>query len=180
MQIIDYNTRLFKNIFPTYSDFKTWYQSSGLSDNSEDVPSLKTFTLIFNEYSCSHCCMSVDDFKGRFANELFTYYKEFEATTKAISDLMALTDKDIRISDRIINNTADIPETTSTTDAEEVDYISAQQKQISVKGNLQVKRELLSSKRAFTVKSFLNKFKHLFIKVISPSYTFVVEEPDGE
>ena len=91
-----------------------------------------------------------------------------------------LTDEDIRISDRIINNTADVPETTLTTDVEEVDYISAQQKQISVKGNLQVKRELLSSKRAFTVKTFLNKFKHLFIKVISPSYTFVVEEPDGE
>lgn len=178
MEMLDYDSRLFKNIFQDYNSFKEWYLGSGLSDGAEDCPNKKTFTLIFNEYSCSHCCMSVDDFKGHFANDLFSHYREFEGTTKAIDELMKLTAEDIKVSDTLISNVADVPETESTTDIETVDFISNQQKQINVKGKLQIQKELLSNKRSFTVKSFLNKFKHLFIKVISPAYTFVVEEPD--
>ena len=178
MEILDYNGRLFKNIFPDYDTFQAWYLNSGLSDDTIDCPSKKTFTLIFNEYSCSHACMSADDFKGHFANDLFSHYKEFEGTTKAIDDLMKLTADDIKVSDTLISNMADIPETGNTTDTETVDFISNQQKQINVKGKLQIQRELLSNKRSFTVKSFLNKFRHLFIRVVSPAYTFVVEEPD--
>lgn len=180
MQIVDYNTRLFKNIFPTYQDFETWYRNTGLSDTESDVPSKKTFALIFNEYACSHVSMSPDDFKGHFANDLYTFYREFEATTAAISELMELTDKDIEISDMMITNVADVPETPKSTDTKTVDFISSQNKQIGVKGQLQVKRELISNKRAFTVRTFLNRFKHLFVKIVSPAYTFVVVEPDEE
>lgn len=178
MEIIDYNNKLFKNIFPTYNDFKNYYTSTPLSDG--DCPSEKTFAIIAFEYNDCHSCLSVESFKQRFSNDIYTYYKEFEATTKAIDDIMKLSDDDISIGNIFINNTADIPETESSTDVETADFISSQQKQISKKGKLQIKRELLSSKRAYTVKSFLKKFKHLFIKIVSPSYTFVVEEPDEE
>ena len=80
----------------------------------------------------------------------------------------------------MITNYANIPETASSTDVEEVDFITNQQKAINKKGKLQIKKEQLSNKRTFTVKTFLNRFRHLFIKVISPAYTFVVAEPDEE
>ena len=98
-----------------------------------DCPTLKTFALIYNEYADCHVAFTDESFLDRFANDLYTFYKEFEQTTKAIDDLMNLSDNDISIADRMITNIANIPETTSSTDAEEVDYITQQQKSINKK-----------------------------------------------
>lgn len=176
METINYDTRLFKNIFPDYQSFKNWYLSTPLSDNNTDCPSEKTFTLIAYEYNDNHIALSVESFKQRFANDIYTYYREFEETTKSILDLMKLTDKDISIADEMITNVANIPETENSTNAEEVDFITTQQKNINKKGKLQIKKEQLANKRTFTVKTFINRFRHLFIKIVSPSFTFVIEE----
>lgn len=180
MQMLGYENRIFKNIFPTYNDFKTWYSGLPLSDSENDVPSEKTFTLIAYEYNESHSAYDPVCFKEHFANDLYTYYKEFEATSKSIDDLMALTDEQISIDNRIITNIADVPETESSTDIDEVDFITQQQKNITKKGVLQIKREQLSNKRAYTVKTFLKRFKHLFIKLLSPAYINVIEEPEED
>lgn len=180
MEMYGYNTHYFKDIFPNYNLFRSWYISTPLSDTSTDVPNEKTFTLIAYEYNDSHICMSDISFKQHFAIDLYTFYKEFEATTKSIIDLMNLTDEEIAQADSMITNIANIPETESSTNAEEVDFISTQQKTISKKGNLQIRREQLSNKRAFTVRSFLNKFRHLFINIISSAYTDVYVEKEGD
>lgn len=180
MEMVDYGTRLFKNIFPDYESFANWYKSTPLSDNETDCPSIKTFTLIANEYNDSHVLLSPESFKQHFANDIYTYYREFEETTKSIIDLMKLTDDEIAIADVMITNLADIPETESSTNVEEVDFISNQQKNINKKGKLQIKKEQLSNKRAFTVRIFIKRFKHLFIKIVSPAYTFVVREDDED
>lgn len=180
MEMLDYNTRLFKNIFPNYQSFKEWYTATPLSDSPNDCPNEKTFTLIAYEYNDSHVSLSPESFKERFANDIYTYYREFEATTKGIIDLMALTDKDISIADQMITNFANVPETENSTNVEEVDFITNQQKNINVKGKLQIKKEQLANKKTFTVRTFINRFRHLFIKVISPAYTFVIAEPEEE
>lgn len=178
MEIVKHNTRLFKNIFPDYETFRNWYTSTPLSDDENDCPSEKTFTLIAYEYNCSHVFSSPESFKEHFANDIYTYYREFEATTKSILELMELTDRDIAVADEMIVNMANIPETASSTSVEEVDFITSQQKNINKKGVLQVKKEQLSNKRTFTVKTFINRFRHLFIRVISPAYTFVIAEDE--
>ena len=176
MEMQGSRTELFKNIFPTYEDFREWYKKLPLSDN-EEVPSEKTFTLIAYEYNDSHIAFSVEGFKQHFAIDLYTFYKEFEETTKSILDLMKLTDEEIATADSMIINMANIPETQSSTDEEVVDYISTQQKHINKKGKLQIKKEQLSSKRIFTVKTFLGRFRHLFVKILTPSYNLVIKEP---
>lgn len=178
MEIIDYNTRLFKNIFPTYDDFSSWYQGTGLSDGATDIPSKKTFALIAFEFNDCHVAFSPESFMQHFAIDLYTYYKEFEAITRAITDLMDLSDEEIARSGEMVTNVADIPEEERSTNDTEVDYITNQQKIINIKGKAQVKREQLGNKRAFTVRSFLNKFKHLFVKILEPAYTFVIKEED--
>lgn len=180
MEMVDFNTKLFKNIFSSYQDFVSWYVSTPLSDNESDVPSEKTFSLIAYEYNDSHVNSTVESFKQKFANDIYTYYKEFEATTESIKELMAMTDEEIAIAGNMITNIANIPETASDTNEETVDFISQQQKMINKKGKLQIKREQLSNKRAYTTKTFLNRFRHLFIKIISPAYTNVYGEPEGE
>lgn len=180
MEILDFDTTLFKNIFPTYSEFSSWYKTTPLSDDLTDVPSEKTFALIANEFNDSHSAFSPESFKQHFANDLYTYYREFEATTASILELMKLTDDDISLTDTMITNFANVPETTASTSDTEVGFISNQQKSMNQLGKLQIKKAQLANKRAFTVRTFLNRFRHLFIKVISPAYTYVVSEPDEE
>lgn len=140
-----------------------------------DIPTLKTFATIFYEYSDSHIACSDESFRFKYANIMATYYKEYEQTTKAITNLMNLTDNDIAIDNYIITNSAEIPETPSSTSIEEVDYVSVQQKNFTKKGKLQISKELLYNKKSYTTKTFLNRFRYLFIRILSNSYTPVYE-----
>ena len=145
-------------------------------ENATDVPSKKTFYLIAYEYDDSRVCFSDVGFLEHFAIDLYSYYKEFEGTTKAIDNLMSLSATDIEKDGYMVQNFADIPEVPDSTNAEEVSYISNQNKTINIKGNLQIAKELLSNKRAYTVKQFLSRFKHLFVKVLSTKYEYYVED----
>lgn len=171
---------IFKNVFPDYETFATWYRSTPLSDGGDDVPSEKTFTLIAYEYNVSHCAMDEIVFKQHFANDLYTYYKEFEETTKSIIKLMKLKEEDIAIADKTITNFGDVPETPSSTDVMSVDFVSNQQKVINEKGKLQVQKELLANKRALTTRTFLKRFRHLFKICYDVAYTPVIEEPEED
>lgn len=175
MQAKIHNTKVFNDVFPDYETFLSWYNQYRLT-----APRELTFKLIQAEYRGSHLSMNEICFKDHFFIDLYTYTKEFEATTDAIDNLMSLSDEDISVGGYMITNMADIPENESSTNVEEVDFISQQQKTINKKGNLQVKREQLSNKRAYTVKTFLKRFRHLFIKILSSSYVNVIEEPEGE
>lgn len=180
MEITTKTTKFFKDVFPTYEVFSNWYKQTGLSKNDNDCPNQITFLLIAYEYNDSHIAFTEESFKEHFAIDLYTYYKEFEGTTKAIEEMLELTDSEISIADSTILNIANIPENESSTDIEQVDFVSQQQKTLTKKGVLQVKREQLTNKRTYTTKTFLKRFKHLFIRILSPAYTFVVEEPEGE
>lgn len=179
IEIPTYQSKTFKDIFADYDTFKSWYtENSGLSDDETDVPAKKTFSLIFNQYADCHIAFTEDGFKNHFANDIYTYYKEFEATTSAIDDLMKLADDDISISGAVVQNIADVPETTSSTDVESVDFLGNQTKTFNKKGTLQIKREQLSNKRTYTTKTFLGRFRHLFIRIISPSFNILYGEEE--
>lgn len=180
MQAIMYENKVFNDIFPDYETFKNWYLSTPFSEDETDVPTLKTFSLLQYEYGDSHIAFTEDGFKQHFAIDIFTFYKEFEETSKVIAELMKLTDEEIENYDISIVNIANVPEVESSTDVENVDFLSTQQKQISKKGKLQVKKEQLSNKRSYTTRSFIKKFKKLFIRILSPAYTFVIQEKEGE
>lgn len=179
MELFGHTTSYFKDIFPDYKSFVDFYKSTPLSSSEDDYPSEKTFSLILYEYADSHVAMSDESFKQRFSVDIYTYYREFESTTKAIEDMLKLKDDDIAVEFSHIVNIASIPETPSNTDVEKVDFLTQQEKQINKKGLLQIKREQLSSKRAFTVRTFLNRFKHLFIRILANNYNHLVGEPEG-
>lgn len=171
---------LFKNIFPDYETFAEWYRSTPLSDDANDVPSPKTFALIAYEYNDSHVAYTDESFKEHFAIDLYTFYREFEETSKMILELMKLTEDEIATADAIITNTAVVPEDESSTNVEEVDFITSQQKQINKKGKLQIKKEQLSAKRVFTTRTFIKRFKHLFMVVIDDAYVPVIGENEED
>lgn len=178
MEKIMYNNKVFKDVFPDYNSFEIAWNNSGLSDGYK--PNNRTFQILFIQYCSSHIAFTEDEFKLRFCLEMYTYAKEFEETSVAIDKLMSLSPEEMAISYEAITNFAEIPETELSTDAETVNFISNQQKSINKKGKLQVLRELITNKRSYTTRSFLRKFQYLFIRILSPAYTFAVEEDEEE
>ena len=140
-----------------------------------DIPEFKTFSYLYNEYADCHAAFDFIGFLNHFENDLQTFYKEFEATNKEIDRLMGLTDEQIAIEYSHIMNIAQIPENTYDTDSESVNFVTQQQKDLNKKGTLQIVREQLVNKKAYTVRQFIARFKHLFIKVLSPTYIPVYE-----
>ena len=176
--------KTFCQVFPDYDTFREWYQSIPLSTNG-DCPNEKTYTLILYQYADSHIAYSVEGFKQKLAKTLYTYYKEFEKTTNAIDELMDLSDEDVAIANVSTLNMADTPETAFDTDDgmkedSAVDYTSQQQKTIHRKGKMQVKREQLSNKRAYTVTTFLNRFTYLFVRILSTPYNWMWGDDDSD
>lgn len=177
MEYLGYNTKVFKDIFPNFETFIEWYSKTPFyTANSIDGG---TFYLILYEYADSHVAFSEESFKQKFAIDLYTYVKEFQETTKAINDLMELTDNQLLDNGKMITNIADIPATPSSTDVGSVNFITQQQKILNEKPLLQIKKEQLSNKRILTVKTFLNRFRHLFIRIISEQYNLVYGEEDN-
>ena len=154
--------------------------SDSITYDYGEIPSFKTFSYLYNEYADCHTAFDLEGFLNHFENDLQTFWKEFEATNKEIDRLMNLSDAEIAIEYSHIVNIAQIPETESSTDAESVNYITQQQKELNKKGNLQIIREQLVNKRAYTIRQFIARFKHLFIKVISPTYITVYSDDEGE
>ena len=141
--------KLFKNIFPDYETFSTWYKSTPLSDSETDVPAKKTFALIAYEYNDNHVAFTEESFKQRFAVDIYTFYREFEETTKSIIAMMQLTDEEIATADSYITNTAVIPETAMSTNVEEVEFCYK-----STKANQQ-KGKTTSQKRTIVNKTYI-------------------------
>lgn len=179
MEKVMYNSKVFKDVFPDYNSFKDFWIDTDIGTD-KNLPSKTAFGVVSIQYCSSHIAFTEDEFKLRFCLEMYTYAKEFEETSKAIDQLMSLSPEEMAISSEAIINFAEIPETELSTDAETVNFISNQQKSINKKGKLQVLRELITNKRSYTTRSFLRKFQHLFIKILSPAYTFAVEEKDEE
>lgn len=167
----------FKDVFSDYSAFSTWWNSTPFRNIIIDEI---TFTLIAYEYNDSTLTYTEEGFKQHFAIDLYTYAKEFQETTRAIDELMQVTDEEIATAESMITNFAEIPETVNSTNVEEVDFVSNQQKVINKKGILKIKKEQLGNKRTYTTKTFLKRFKHLFIMIYSSGYVPVFGEPEGE
>lgn len=175
-----HNTKVFKDVFPDYEVFQDFINDSGMLMEGFTMPRLTTFKLIFNEYACSHIAYTEEGFKLHFLNDLYTFCGEFEETTDAIIALRKLTDEELSSAGSTVLNIANIPETESNTNTEEVDFISQQQKTISKKSLLQIKKEQLSNKRILTTRTFLKRFRHLFIRILSNPYTEVWKEKEGD
>ena len=176
-----YDFKLFKDVFPGYQAFKSWYSTTIFrAVYANSIPNEVTFGLIYNEYCVSHLAFSEEVFKRKFANYLYTYFEDFEQESDAIRDLMALTSSQILKAGTTVVNMADIPEQLNSTDTDVVNFVSQQQKTNMFRSELDAKREIIRNKRELSVKRFLGRFRHLFMRIISPDYIKVYVEEEHE
>ena len=189
------DTLTFSEIWGSYNDFKTDYDSLivGFEENSSPVlaTSLKTiFYLLFAQYGNNPIANSdVDQFKMKIVATIYAYGPTWQRKQAIQTSLRSLTDTDLLQGAKQIYNHALNPSTEpATSSLTELTYINDQNTSNHQKSKMEAYSILWSLLHADATRDFIDKFKKCFAvfvdKMRTPFYIendedFVIEEDEG-
>lgn len=169
----NYRNKKFSDIFPDLATFTDQYNNNGITPiltNTNNVTITNLYYLLYANYGNSTIASSDEN---RFISALFSivfmYGPTWEAKLDIQSKVRALTEDEILLGGKAVYNKALNPgQEPSTGDLEELDYINEQNTTNFKKSKL----EGYAAKWAMLVtdvsKEFIDKFKRLFIVVVTP------------
>lgn len=160
-----YNTLAFKDIFKDYNEFINTYKDSVIFDGI-DLPSERTFQLIFNEYATSNVASTKESFIRRFENVLYERFEQFEADIQLKGNAR---DGSIDFKDGggMIENIAAAPNNEGTTHADIIQSLDQQTRITTDEGKVAEYSRKMMYNRPYIIRQFLNQFRSLFIKLIA-------------
>lgn len=182
--IPQYNNELFYEIYNTYdefeSDYNTWCEDSGLYD--PDVTpqvdkrpittgSLKLLYMLLQGKYCNSPIANdnINHFKIRLFSKVFQAGPFWEKRLDIQDKLRKLTSDELLIGNTYINNKAINPGTAPSTGSDDLlPYINEQNANIGKKGILEGYTQLLLLLESDVTEEFLNQFKDLFLIVVRP------------
>lgn len=185
----NYITRTFSDIFPTYEDFlNEWLASpySQVSTNEESINAIDPtyiklgYWLLIARYADSHIASQNEDlFKYKVFNTFFTHGPTWTKRLEIQNKIRNLTEEEILMGSKVINNQALNPGTEPTT--EELTAINAQNTSKRKKSILEGYSTVLSLLKVDVCEEFIDRFKSLFITVVQPNTPlwYITDEGDN-
>lgn len=175
----NYITPTFKDIFPTLNDFEQSFFESGLPITfmSEAETLLVIYTLLMSKYANSNILSSdTDQFKLQLFSIIYQHAPNWERRLDLQGKIRSLSDDEILRSSQQIVNQALNPSTAPATDSlEALTYINQQTTSGYKKNKVDAYSYVYTILQDDVTEEFINKFKHLFIKIVYPYY-FTIEE----
>ena len=191
-----FKTRTFSDIFePSEEDkeagrtesaavFLYTYKNIGITPIIKDATATNLFYLLYAQYGNSHIAASDEhQFIYRLFSIVFMYGPTWEKRLDIQTNLRGLTESDLLQGAKHIYNHAYNPGTEPATgDLEELDAINEQNTQNYKRSKLDAYGALWDLLSIDVTKSFLDKFKDLFIKIIASGkpLLYVTEEEEEE
>ena len=172
-----YSTYTFKELVPDYTTFSDTYKDGLLTT----LPSQQTFKLLYNEFAESHIAFTKERFICKFENVLYQTVEAFEYDTNVKRAMREFEDSVFEDEGDMITNIATAPNNEYDTDEERVNHLDQQQKMKAraSKANAYYKRLTMNKETA--VKTFLNKFRQLFIVIFdAQANTVWIDNKEGE
>lgn len=172
-------TRTFSEVIPTVSEFLKIFTDYGIPDiiTDQDEKAI-VYYLLLGEYANSHL-KTLDEtrFKIKLATTIYSYYPTFKCKDDIQKIIRELTDEQILQDGVMIDNLALNPDQAPPTSSDEaLDHVSQQNYSIQKKSILNALNAKYASLHSNMVKSFLDKFKDLFMKVVSTyDYLYYVD-----
>lgn len=179
----NFRTRTFANIFPTVTDFSTWYSTCGVPDVLlTDAKYIKydinaIYFLFISYYANSHIKSSDENrFKLQLMAIIYEAAPVWQREMYLQEQMLKLADEDLMHGAKAIYNHAMHPDTSpSTASLEELTYIDDQNttnwKKEKVRGYAEA-RDFLDQN---ICSRFMAKFKKLFIAVLYPDRPLLYE-----
>lgn len=173
----EYRTRTFGEIFPDVTSFTDFYSSGPIPGrllNGNDYSTYQAdtiYTLLCSEYFGAHISMSSEDwFKLKVMQIIYEYGPTWQREMALQDKLLALTDDQLMTGSKAIYNHAAHPSTDpSTATLEELTYIDDQNTSNWKKERIRAFVDGSSGLDDSITRTFLNRFKKLFIKFIYPT-----------
>lgn len=182
----NYYTKKFTDLYPEVSSFITDFQGNGIPTKISNGSATTLYYLLYARYGNSHINnLDENQFKYRLFSTIFMYGPTWEKRLEVQDKLRALSDEDLRIGSKQINNHAYNPSSAPDTGTlEELDYINEQGTLNYKKGKVDAYMWLMDALKTDVTKSFIDKFEELFLKIVAPQtplvYVTDIEEEEEE
>lgn len=179
-------TRKFTDIYPDVATFITDYKNNGIPNLISDTNATTLYYLLYARYGNSHIVNTDENqFKYKLFSTIFMYGPTWEKRLDVQNKLRNLTDDDLRIGTKQINNHAYNPSNApSTSTLDELNYINEQGTLNYKKGKVDAYMWLMDALKTDVTKSFIDKFEELFLAIVVPNkplwYVTDIEEDEEE
>lgn len=179
-------TRKFTDIYPDVNTFIQDYHNNGIPNLISDVSANTLYYLLYARYGNSHIVNTDENqFKYKLFSTTFMYGPTWEKRLDIQQKLRELSDEDLRIGTKQINNHAYNPSNApSTGTLEELDYINEQGTLNYKKGKVDGYMWLMDALKTDVTKNFIDKFEELFLAIVVPNkplwYVTDTEEEEEE
>lgn len=171
-------TFYFKDIFPTYTEFKTFLQEFNVFNTTQTLDNTFAefvFKTLFRQFCNSNIQYDTpDDFKNDLANILEDNMLRYQKRLDLVKKAHALTDDELILLSKAIANTSVNPNTVVDDPSEPIEYISTQASTYAKDNKLQAFLKAIELLPNQYIGELINKCKSLF-KSIIPNQILVYE-----
>lgn len=166
----NYRQKKFTDVFGNFSDFREFYNSSGISPTISSKNLETLYYLLYARYGNSTIASSdTNQFKYKLFGIIFCYGPTWEKRLGIQIKLRELTIDELMKGSTQINNQAFHPGSApSTQTTEELEAINAQHVTKYKKDKLSAYAHLMELLETDVTNEFLERFKKLFLVVVSP------------
>ena len=169
-------TFYFKNIYPTFEEFKTFLTNQNIVDltNSENLTFAQyIYKILFRRFHNSNIQYdTIEDFECDFANVLEDNFLKYKRQVELIKTMQNITDADLVTVSTALANQSNNPNTKVEDPTQPLEYISAQAFTIAKDNKIQAYLRALSAIPTQLIDAMLLRCVNLF-KTIIPKQIFV-------
>ena len=172
-ELPEYNTKIFREIWPDFDSFFTDYSKSHLKSKELEGSEGMIYDLLFANFA-NDSIASMDEyqFKAKVFERIFNYGPTWRKRLSIQEKIRNMSEDEIRIGGRDISNFAINPNTSpSTSSTDELTEISQQTSRNRKRGRLDAYANLLSLLDEDVTADFVRRFRPLFRTIVSPLAT---------
>lgn len=164
-----------KYFFPDYETFKQSVDQNSMIDYGEDESTLKyIYNVLTREYWNTNVCYTdPQSFIFDFFNIFDDYYVKIKLERERIAKIHALTDEELLVVNRSLNNFANHPNTEPSDPEKPLNYVSSQNYNVTNSDKLSAYLNALDRLPSYRAKIIIDTFQKLFINIYNKvTYTY--------
>ena len=178
----EYNTVLFCLVWPDADSFVTDHQNCEIKANVSDEVARIIYYLLYARYGNSPIALfDINQFKYAVFSTVFQYAPTWQKKLEIQEKLRGLTEEELRAGGRNVVNYALHPDTEpSDASTDELQHISQQTSTNHKRGMADAYGNLLRFLVDDVTERFLERFRKLFLKFLSPNITAIYPQNNEE
>ena len=174
-ELPEYDTKLFRQVWPTGERFEADYLSNPLHLQEVDEYSQTIYYLLFANFGNSPIAnLDEEQFKYRVYETIFNFAPTWKKRLEIQKKLRDLPDEELMRGGKSISNYSNNPNTApSTSSTEELTFVQQQTTRGLKRGKVDAYANLLSLLDEDVTRDFIERFRPLFMTFVRPGERYI-------